>query len=272
MDEAEHIRSGHLFVAREVDQWPRAERDALQGNLRCPECGAPAYFRRGSRDGKRPCFFAPHHAAGCETAVRAPPGQGARRTLGQLERLIGAGIALPLGAARLGDIEPRNEQGGEERGKRATNTTPSPPGVQSPESRRPRRVMHALLEYIEHDRDFVDSEAKIETEGGYTWRACNLFVPFGEAAPDKRPHLYWGRALSVDPEYQWLNTGGRDDASVELSPLREDPLGWLGVDDAETDIPGARVLVFGWCIEARRGKPIIRIYNRDPSYLAIESD
>lgn len=71
MQTAHCITDDNDYTATEVAQLSDAERDALRGNLICPSCHEPAYYRspspgRPGYRGKSPCFFCRPHGPNCD--------------------------------------------------------------------------------------------------------------------------------------------------------------------------------------------------------------
>ena len=61
------IDQGAEIEASAFAHLPEGQREEYKGRLSCPElsCGAPAHFRRRSKDGKPDLFFSTCHAPGC---------------------------------------------------------------------------------------------------------------------------------------------------------------------------------------------------------------
>lgn len=55
-----------IFTIQEFEMMTNLERESYRGNIECIKCGAEAYYRKVSKDGKVACFGAKH--PGCEAA------------------------------------------------------------------------------------------------------------------------------------------------------------------------------------------------------------
>ena len=107
MDRALYCHSGRTDIIVAIDLADSEEkRNRMKPYLKCPKCLAPAYFRTGSRDGKRPCFFAKHKP----DCTMAPSPQRERKTaavvIREVERITQNSSILELDL-NLPDRNPR---------------------------------------------------------------------------------------------------------------------------------------------------------------------
>ena len=270
--------SEEALSAAAFERLPADDRAARAPVLACPECGAQAFFRRRSRDGRAPCFYSLKHADGCVNA-RSPSERPTAATR-PVHRALDTEGHLRLRFGRARETEPSQESGA-----RQSPSTPSGSGHKRDKSNHQRARPSAsaglgqLLDYLRAHPEFADSDTFIETEDGYTWRARNLLRRFADADPGEdplRPHLFFGPLTGASWDLNWLHTGRGQAVRIRARPLRRSVLEAAGLAHP-AEFAGAWVMVFGRCYRPDgRAPPYIEIHRQrgerrpDPAHLHLQ--
>ena len=273
MDTAIYRHAGRTenIVANDFDGWSEERRNSRRPYLRCPACSAPARFRRKSRDGKDPCFFA-RHEPDCPMASSSRYAAAvAAATIKEVEQIIKdtsileVDMSLPDRRSRPAGHPTRiaGEIGtGEERVRRQHTK-------KSTKSRKPSQVGgERLLRYLVCSADFRDSHIKIKIPGMRNqFPASRLFRSFSDmtapAAGAKGGwHGFWGRLTGSDADMECLNTGDSDAACVIVDKkIRNAVYGQWKI--TRRNVTGAYCLVFGKPELSERGHACINVSWED---------
>lgn len=279
MDRALTNEKGELLSAAAFEKLPADARAARAPALACPECGAQAFFRRRTRDGRAPCFYSLSHTADCTIAT--PHTDRPRAPSQHVQRALDTDGHLRLRFGRGHPDDPRQEKG------IGTTDAPGTGGQRArrraggSQSRVTSTGLGQLLDYLIAHPEFADADTFIETEDGYTWRARNLLRRFADADPDEeplRPHLFFGPLTGASWDLNWLHTGRGQAVRIRARPLRPSVLEAEGLTHP-AELAGSWVMVFGRCYRpAGDAPPYIEIHRQrgerrpDPAHLLLRME
>ncbi|MGL5147371.1 MAG: hypothetical protein ACRC7Q_07770, partial [Plesiomonas shigelloides] len=220
-----------------------AEQALLRQSLYCLGCGAKAYFRRASLDGKAACFGSLYHRDDCPEYHPSVSRSEEAASLAQVREAMANqdAISLELDAVSI-DLDARVRLGSKTKpvaghepqtlsaasvGPHAFSSplAPPPPGMQSlsepqrnlgtqaspqsaPTSSATAKLgLKQLLQSLLRGSELGRSDLWIYTDAVHSWRAKNLLVNFADAEPTENgaPRLYWGNISHADKALNWLN-------------------------------------------------------------------
>jgi hypothetical protein len=240
------------------------ERSQRLAHLVCPSCSAQAFFRRRSRDGRAPCFFSLEHADDCAEAGTGGRGQHSERRY--WHEAIAAAEHIELAITSDDDAETTATES-DTRAKRARRPRSRASSTQ-PSGGRRRKTRAGLVQLLEHligDPAFADSNARIVTDAGYTWRARNLLTRFADADPYEerdRPHLFFGPLAGASWDLNWLHTGPGRAVRVRAKPVREPVIKAAGFSHPG-ELAGVWAIAFGKCHQPEGNvPPYIELFRR----------
>ena len=274
MDIAIYRHAGRTegIVANDFDGWSEERRNSRRPYLQCPACSAPARFRRKSRDGKNPCFFA-RHESGCAMASSSRyVAAVVSATTEEVEQIIKdtsvieVVLGLPDRNSRPGGPPTRTagaaEFDGEGRASRRhtkKSTKPEKPSCVGGER---------LLRYLVCSADFRQADIKIRIPGMRNeFTASRLFRSFSDIAvpaggTEGKWHGFWGRLTGSDADMACLNTGDSDAACIIVDEkIRHAVYGRWKM--TRRNVTGAYCLVFGKPKLSQRGHAYIKVFSED---------
>ncbi len=239
-------------------------------HLICPSCGAKAYYRKRSTDGKPACFGARPHNAECDAATSAMT-LDEQNDLEDVNKVIIANDAIRVNFDLT--ISAAKKENEEEDGEHAINVSsgstkeytrePSVQGIAS-------RGLKTLLNYMIRTPDFQNSDTKIYLDPNFPPRqAKDLFIKLDNAEPTIRPHFFWGMISHADKSLNWLNTSGKEGVSIPIAKIKQTVIEMSHTNDSE-DFAGAHVMVFGWCKKSESGKLYIDVAYKKPCNIFIK--
>ncbi|EOX3463617.1 hypothetical protein ACPFUY_003637 [Vibrio cholerae] len=259
MDIAKCTLDGNTYNAVDFSQLPPNEMSEKRQNLVCTECEKDAFFRKASRTGQATCFGARPHEADCSFASAET--QRVENEGGDEDRIRNPGlnivIDLNYGAApRVNtDVEPNNQEGGNEGRGRHVGNSPRP-------NANMQRRLSTLLRNLINSEEFRNSHQQITLGENEPTTVANFFVNFADVDDqhDYQFHGYWG--LLADARLGnngnlWLNSGGRGNISCLIRAENVDAFYQRhNIDDVE-DFAGAYLLILGEKNTSQNGKPYV---------------
>ena len=267
-----HAGCTESIVANDFDGWSEERRNSRRPYLRCPACSALARFRRKSRDGKDPCFFA-RHESGCPMASSSRYAAAVvAATIKEVEQIIKdtsileVDMSLPDRRSRPVGHPTRiaGEIGTGERLVRRQHTKKST-GSMVPS----RRGGSRLLQYLVFSVDFRHSNIiRIrfpDMESEFT--PSRLFRSFSDmtapaAGARGRWHGFWGRLTGCGADMGCLNTGDSDAACIIVDEeIRNAVYGQWKI--TRRNVTGAYCLVFGNPELSKGGHVCIKVRRKD---------
>ncbi|AZQ09416.1 hypothetical protein [Shewanella khirikhana] len=260
-----------------------ATQELLRQSLFCIGCGARAYFRRASSDGKAACFGSLYHADDCpeyrpSTARKEEEGAAAEVRVA-IEREDGlsidfdAPVRLPRqkrAAARdegvrepKADYQPASRQTGK--------TEPQTADVAQAAVSAPKLGLKKVLQSLLRGSELASSDLWVYTDEVHRWRAKNLFVNFADAEPTENgaPRMYWGTLSHSDKDMNWLNPSESRETGIAISESRDSLLKRFGIKERR-EFEGAGIILFGKCFYTKdKKRKIIKPWSRDPKWIFI---
>lgn len=247
MNEARCTEDGIVYDAMNFSRQYPNDLGWKRRLLQCPECGAPAFFRNASPNGRVPCFGARPHVLGCNLAAYDHERYG--RNVGDQERVearSGGKIVVDL---RYGAPENRFD------GNPVSNfLAPTHSGgtggrgfqPNAPTSCRPQSLLRSLVS----SPDFCMSDWPLEVHGlsGISVRDFFIPLPAVTAQYDGQLRGFWGMLTDVREDFRgtlWLNGGGRNNISFCLDARFLDQLHSRFRINSYEDLAGAYILVVG---------------------------
>lgn len=255
MDIARCLLDHVNYYANRFSELPPDEIEEKRYHLICPECQAPAFFRKASALGQAACFGARPHVPGCTmaapVALRIEDGAGGfeDRIHNPGQRII---VDLAFGAAQPVNANEANDGG--QGGRGARRYVGNGPRPDADAHRRLRPLLRTLIEAP----DFATSHVEIDVPGCQPLPAHTFFVKFEDlnGAHMGEVRGLWGMVASarLTQDGIWLNSGGRASLSVLLpNDMVDAALGRYRVDDLE-QLAGAYLLVIGRARWSQNGK------------------
>ncbi|MCL6305655.1 hypothetical protein M3R28_01895 [Pseudomonas syringae] len=243
MDLATCTDDGQIYSAHQFEQLDERTLEHKRRLLVCPQCQAPAFFRKESRSGQAACFGARPHADNCvlaaiETTYRGAPGDDQDERINTGERIE---VDFGFGAHEV--IRPQLDEPAEPGGVGGRYV-----GGSGGRSAVKRRRLSTILRNLMLSERFADSDELITLPEG-EFRVRDFFIRFEEVTRDLNREYrgYWGM-LSDARDGQsgiWLNSGGRAGVSIAIDDsILDEFRNRFNVRDKE-DLAGAYVLVFG---------------------------
>lgn len=252
MDIARCIADGHNYNAHQFEQLDAGTLERYRRLLICPQCQAPAFFRKESRSGQAACFGARPHLDNCPLAAVETIRGGARGD-DQEERInVGDRIEIDFDFGAQDIVRPQPDAPIEPGGAGGRYVVGS--------GRRTavrRRRLSTILRNLMLSEQFANSDQLLALPEG-EFRVRDFFVRFDDATAERRGQYrgYWGM-LSDAREWQeslWLNSGGRAGVSIAVdTSILQDFRNRFRVRDNE-DLAGAYVLIFGYLHRSQNGK------------------
>ncbi len=273
MDMAIYRHAGRTesIVANDFDGWSEERRNSRHPYLQCPACSAPARFRRKSRDGKDPCFFA-RHESGCPMASSSHYiASVAAATIEEVEQIVKdtsileVDMSLPDRRSRPAGLSTRiagEIETGEGRVRRQHTKKSTKPEKSSCVGG------ERLLRYLVCSADFRQMDIKIRIPGMRNeFTASRLFRSFSDMAAsadgtEGKWHGFWGRLTGSDADMACLNTGDSDAACIIVDEkIRHAVYGRWKM--TRRNVTGAYCLVFGKPKLSQRGHAYIKVFSED---------
>jgi hypothetical protein len=252
MDVARCTADGQNYNAHQFEQLGEGTLERYRRLLICPQCLAPAFFRKESPSGQAACLGARPHLDGCalaaiETTHRGAPGEDQEERINLGDRIE---IDFDFGAQEIVRPQPDEpvEPGGA--GGRYVGGNGRRVAVR-------RRRLSTILRNLMLSDQFANSDQVIALPEG-EFRIRDFFVRFPDASTEHRGHYrgYWGM-LSDARNGQggiWLNSGGRAGVSIAVdASILADFRSRFRIRENEY-LAGAYVLVFGKLHCSQNGK------------------
>lgn len=265
-----------------------AEIEKLRQALSCPACGAKAYYRKASSDGKAACFGSRYHEASCKEFRPSVAKEWEEQHALEVNRVIADNEAMiidfsqtPKAAARgrraaKGDIADASLEAAEvvaEQGKpgqpssrpAATQARGKHEAATDEDKRIVSQGLEKLLHSLMRGSDLAESDLWVYTDDKYRWRAKNLFVNFADAEPTEKgaPRMYWGTISHADKENTWLNPADCKDVGIPIDGFSQALLQRFEIGERR-DLEGAGLIVFGKCFwNKSKTRKIIQLWDND---------
>jgi hypothetical protein len=271
---------------------PEAEIDRYRQHLSCNQCGAKAYYRMQSIDGKSACFGSRYHKQDCEEARRSTQtSQSKQETCDAIEvdRLILANKPLrldfTLAAIIQKDIQANSSAANPLLSKplQGVNSTLSPKQIAEDNASQDKAVsvtrlsMNKLLNSLLRGSNLASADTLIEIDTGYQFKAKNLFINFADAVPSDgiktaKPKMYWGTLSHSDPKMAWLNPADCQDMGIPLGRHQTTVLKRFGITD-KRDVEGAGIILFGKCYWNKdKRRKIIELWDSERLFISPVAD
>lgn len=228
-------------------------------------CAAPAYFRRRSVDGRRPCFFSTAHGEGCTSSSMLSedtPGDHGHAVQARTASAALLTLRVDPPAPSTGP-DGRRRPDDETPGEVTTRHTTRPSRVVEGTGAATRRLRTVLADLVAGE---LDPGIRIRVDGSAPILAAEFFVHMTSTDPDlhdKRTRGYWGRIRRCERN---SSTGS---LMLYADGVRNPPLKvvlttqqTLALDLAEARWPllvGRYMLAVGTYRLARNGSPYITI-------------
>ena len=167
-----------------------------QLHMVCKGCGAPAYYRGPTRNGRAPCFCG-HHAIGCPYAANQSVAASSRDS--NLNRGISANpwqrIVVDLSYGIHQTNNPAAPRAFENHAPDQRNAAEHGTEVRPETRRRPSSLLNELI----NSPQFSESRQRLVIDGFGETTVADFFVNLGRYSPDhiNQFHGYWGRIESV---------------------------------------------------------------------------
>ena len=270
MEEVKCTQNGKPYTIWQFNQLTDSQREQFRKHLICIKCGASAYYRKESRDGKAACFGARPHNAGCSVATSTPTNDE-QHDINDVSIITTSGDSIRINFNSTSPEVDSDQSKDNTQYHSGRHSNPSKRHVNDPAQHRiASRGLKTLLNYLMYVPSFAQSETIIYTDRDFYRRAKNLFVKFEDAQPDNKPYLFWGMISDADNKLTWLNTGGKESVSIPISDIRKTLIEIPGINDPEY-FAGAYAIVFGWCKKSNKGKLAIQIKDKNPNYIFIKN-
>ncbi|WP_372870242.1 hypothetical protein [Shewanella sp.] len=274
--------AGRVFSVYGFAKLDEAAQEQLRQSLFCIGCGARAYFRRASSDGKAACFGSLYHADDCPEYRPSSARREEESVIAEVRHVIeredglsidfDAPIGLPRkklpGVGQDSISEPKQDyrpascaEAGKSTAEIATNADPSVTA--------PRLGLKKLLQSLLRGSELASSELWVYTDEVHRWRAKNLFVNFADAEPTEKgaPRMYWGTLSHSDKEMNWLNPAESRELGVAISDIRDKLLTRFGISERR-ELEGAGIILFGKCFYTKdKKRKIITPWSRDLKWI-----
>lgn len=245
MDIAKCADDGVYYNAVDFSQLPPVDLDRKRRLLQCPECGAPAFFRKASPIGRGACFGGRPHSAGCRLTAfdYVRPEYGINNGYDDLfipnSQII---VDFDYGTPKPVEVTVPPPMLGRE-GRNSSDDY----RFDTPTHRRPSSLLRMLIE----SPAFRNSNMPVETFGISEITVRDFFVPLLDVTAIYLGKFrgYWGLLSSVklsdDKKSVWFNSGGRDNISFRLDVIHLNDFNQRYRFNDEEDLAGAYILVFG---------------------------
>ena len=260
MDLAQCTLDAHVYTAAEFSQFPLEKRQELRRYLICHACEREAYFRSASRDGKKACFYSWKHLDGCrERHVSDVTSHEERENLEVVNVIIKDSeiIVLDLSQTEISDASTAHASQYDERNSYGN---PSKLHILQPANPRMHKCSLAtLLKYLITSESFTKSDLLIDTGFPHKRKIKDFFVQFKdiEDCHIGQWRAYWGMITDADPSIEYLNSEGRNAASIVLkTDIRQGIMNRYGTDNSE-DFARCYALALGRLKKSARGKKCI---------------
>ncbi|QSX36485.1 hypothetical protein [Shewanella sedimentimangrovi] len=261
-----------------------AEQESLRQSLFCPGCGAKAYFRRASSDGKQACFGSLYHADDCPEFRPSTGRTEAEQALRELAQALDESDALRLDfSAPVTEPVRRDSRQNEGQGTANQGAEAKPKGGATGTEASSSKLADAaapkvaalglgkILKSLLRGSELASSDLWVYTDEKYRWRAKNLFVNFADAEPNERgsPKMYWGTLSHADKAMAWLNPADCRDLGIPIDKFSAALLKRFGISD-RAELEGAGIILFGKCFWNKdKTRKIIRLWNDNLSRILI---
>jgi hypothetical protein len=253
MDTAKCSLDEQVYTAWAFSRLDADEREDKRHHLIClgSGCGARAFYRRGSRDGRGPCFGSNEHVIACDAANWSTAGVhgGWDDPVDQWSNIGDLHINLDPAPTRNYHHDP----GMPPVDGRTTPRFVGRGGDADREATSQRRLRPLLRELIRSPA--LATSAQLVHCPGLPTRPAHLFfraIPDVTSDDAGRLAGYWGTVLSAKRAAGalWLNFGPRQTASIMVPGERiSDFLMLAGADDEE-GLPGGSILILSQCRRA----------------------
>jgi hypothetical protein len=216
MDIADNILTSQRHLALEFCLLPDEEIQRLRYDFYCPECKQPAFYRKGSRSGRNPCFGAVH-LDDCRLAVRSddPWGDDGDEVV---QRLEADNTKIVLGLSDEGGGERSTATSGSTSDRRGGGRSFS--GGGQPGRTQIQRNADKLLRLLVAAPTFRTSSLILATPHGET-PIHDFFVAIAQADKAKHAgqfHGFWGELTrtNVWSGTRFFNGAGRPSLGFEF--------------------------------------------------------
>lgn len=257
----------HLYSIVSFEALGADERESKRQKLFCPECHQPAFYRKASTHGRSACFGSRYHTEACTLERRTAQREKEALDAKEVDRLLTQEVTP------FSFDEPASGEGATQPGTTRTRRAPSTRKAATPKSLTLSKALHSLM----RNSDLGSSDALIELDKGYQFKARNLFVPFADAeaadnVKEARPKMFWGTLSHSDKELQWLNPAGCNDVGIPIRRYRDYLLKRFGIDERE-QLEGAGIILFGKCYwNQAKTRKIIELWNKERIHLSLVLD
>lgn len=258
-----------------------ATQEQLRQSLFCLGCGARAYFRRASSDGKAACFGSLYHSDNCPEYRPSSSSKEHEADIAAVRQAIEQedGLSIDFDApVRLGRKSTghstassvREPQGSYDvHSQHTPNTQAKAAGQPEDTLQTPKLGLKKLLMSLLRGSELAGSDLWVYTDEVHRWRAKNLFVNFADAIPTEKgaPRMYWGTLSHADNDMNWLNPTDSREVGIAISDVREALLKRFGIKE-RADFEGAGIILFGKCFYTKdKKRKIIKPWSQDPKWV-----
>jgi hypothetical protein len=267
-----HVDAQKTFSILGFQNLPETEIEKYRQHLECPECGGKAYYRKESIDGKAACFGSRYHSDACKE------GRSSLQRDLEVSHTVEINQLISKSKELLFDFTYRKPNITDDspslRNKRIVHTSKRNLQTSVAYQNRPQLIgMEKALNSLMRGSDLSQSDALIEIDEGYKFKAKNLFVNFSaaEAAENSkqaRPKMYWGTISHSDSDLEWLNPSDCDDVGIPIKKYKDKILKRFKINE-KRDIEGAGLILFGKCFwNPQKNRKIIELWNVDRIFIS----
>ncbi|MCL2918052.1 hypothetical protein [Shewanella litorisediminis] len=255
--------------------------EQLRQSLFCLGCGARAYFRRASSDGKAACFGSLYHSDDCPEYRPSSSSKEHEADIAAVREAIahedglsidfdapvklGRSLARPAADSSIG--EPQTAYRASSRPKPQSDSDAAEEKETALQA--PKLGLKKLLLSLLRGSELAGSDLWVYTDEVHRWRAKNLFVNFADAIPTEKgaPRMYWGTLSHADKDMNWLNPTDSREVGIAISDIRDALLKRFGIKE-RGDFEGAGIILFGKCFYTKdKQRKIIKPWSRDPKWV-----
>ncbi len=263
-----------IFSFQKLDD---SDIEKYRQHLICPDsnCGAEAYFRRKSKDGKAACFGSRYHNQGCSEA------RSSKQHVREIEDAIEVAKVLADSSKVTFDFKVSMLHHPEAQNRKADlksqNEGSKPQTDLAVVVKYPNLGMEKSLNSLMRGSDLNRSDTIILIDEKYPYKAKNLFVNFSDAEAadspkDARPKMFWGTISHSDVDMEWLNPADCDDIGIPIKKYKKQIFERFNIEERR-DVEGAGLILFGKCFwNHSRNRKIIEIWNADRIFISKDED
>lgn len=251
------------YTTLDFSKLPPSEMATKRKRLVCPECGAPVFFRKASRDGQSAFFGALAHHQGCSLFLIDNHGLESGQT-NELEYRLGDSTKSSPDINILTSAEKALAE--------IIDNTALADSIQTVERSKPslqiRPALKDLLEGLALIEFFNRQDQTPENEQVFFDVKKSLLLNFSDLDQgiSTVPLGYWGMLTDARLSSEgalWLNTGGTDDLSCVIDNSMVDHFYKRYKLDDEESLAGAYAIIIGRLQTSQRGKKYIKLESLD---------